>query len=836
MSSRLGRIGRRLVLFLLILALLLAGFLVYSVRRSFPQTRGTIHISGLNKPVTVYRDAFGIPQIYASTTHDLFLAQGYLHAQDRFWQMDFWRHIGAGRLSEMFGKSQLRSDQFIRTMGWRRVAEQDIRQMDPTSVEIIQDYCDGVNAYLADHQGTALSLEYGILGLLNRKYRIEPWTPTDSMTWGIVMSWDLGGNMQDEIGRAILLNTLTPEQIADIYPPYPADHPVIVPSQSAAPSATQAPTIPPPALRGVMGALEDAKENAALLATLLGKKDGGIGSNNWVISGKRTATGKPVLCNDPHLGIQMPSIWYEVGLHCTTKSDDCRWNVTGFSFAGVPGVVIGHNDRIAWGFTNVGPDVQDLYIEKISPQNADQYEVNGSWKDMRFVYDTILVSDDKPAPLTVRYTRHGPIISDVYRALKDVRKSETTAFPERYGISLRWTALEPGNTFPAIWRLNLARNWDEFREAASHFDLPSQNMVYADVDGNIGYQTPGKIPIRAGGDGRYPVPGWTDEFEWIGMIPFDELPRSFNPTQGYIASANNPVTDDHYPHYITSDWDYGFRAQRITEMIEGVKTPLTLEQIEAMQGDNGNLNAQTLVPILLEIPLQDNRLERARALLQSWNRQDSMDSAAAALFEASWKHLLEDTFHDDLPQDRWPSGGSRSFEIVRRLAQRPQDRWWDDRRTQAVEGRDQIMAKAFAEGVHELEQTLGSDPSKWRWGALHTATFRNATFGMSGVSMVERIFNRGPFPVSGGNSIVNATSWYADESYEVADVPSMRMVVDLGNLNNSLAVITTGQSGHAFHPNYIDMADLWRNIQYHPMLWERAQVERNTKASLTLTP
>jgi penicillin amidase len=835
MSSRLGRIVRRFVLFLLILALLLTGFLVYTVRRSFPQTNGTVHIRGLNKPVTVYRDRFGIPQIYASTTHDLFLAQGYLHAQDRFWQMDFWRHIGAGRLSEMFGKSQLRSDQFIRTMGWRRVAEQDIQQMDPTSIRIIQDYCDGVNAYLADHQGTALSLEYGILSILNRKYHIEPWTPADSMTWGVVMAWDLGGNMQDEIGRATLLNTLSPEQIADIYPPYPADHPVIVPSQSAPPSE-QAKRILDPPLPGINAALDAAKRNTDLLTPILGARDSGIGSNNWVLSGKRTATGKPVLCNDPHLGIQMPSIWYEVGLHCATKSDDCRWDVTGFSFAGVPGVVIGHNNRIAWGFTNVGPDVQDLYVEKINPQNPNQYEVNGTWKDMRLVQETILVSDDKPVPLTVRYTRHGPIISDAYRALKEVHKSENLAFPEPYGISLRWTALEPGNTFPAIWRLNLARNWDEFREGASHFDLPSQNMVYADVDGNIGYQTPGKIPVRAGGDGRYPVPGWTDEFEWSGIIPFDELPYSLNPPQGYIASANNPVTDDHYPHFIASDWDYGFRAQRIVDMIQGAKDPLTLEQIETMQGDNGNLNAQTLVPILLQIPLQNGKLERTRELLKSWNQQDDMNSSGAALFEAFWKHLLEDTFHDDLPQDRWPSGGSRSFEIVRNLVQRPQDSWWDSHKTPAVEDRDQIMAQAFAEAIHELEQTLGNNPAHWRWGDLHTATFRNATFGMSGVAVLERIFNRGPFPTSGGNSIVNATSWYADESYEVADVPSMRMVVDFSNLSNSLAVMTTGQSGHAFHPNYIDMADLWRNIRYHPMLWDRAQIEHNAKGILTLTP
>lgn len=825
---------KRLFQIVLILILLIAAFLFYTVRHSFPQTSGDLQISGLNKPVTVYRDRLGIPQIYADNTHDLFFAQGYVHAQDRFWQMDVWRHIGAGRLSEMFGKSQLRTDRFLRTLGWKRVAEQGINSMDPTSLSILKAYCDGVNAYLADHHGTALSLEYGVLRLANRGYKLEPWKPVDAMTWGVAMAWDLGGNMDDEMIRAELLNTMTPEQVEALYPPYPKDDPVILPHYgSILPEPPTAQRQKPPV--AMLTALSEARTNADSLLPLLGENGAGVGSNNWVISGKRTASGKPVLCNDPHLGIQMPSIWYEVGLHCSVQNEACPYEVTGFSFAGVPGIIIGHNNRIAWGFTNVGPDVQDLYIEKINPQNRNQYEVNGKWVDMKLVQETVRISDGSTDPVTVRYTRHGPIISDDYRPVQAVHKSTTATFPDPFAISLRWTALELPDVFPAIWRMNQARNWQEFREAASHFDVPSQNMVYADVDGNIGYQMPGKIPIRAHGDGRYPVPGWTDEYEWTGYIPFEQLPFRLNPEEGFIASANNPVISADYAGVITADWEYGFRARRIVEMITGAKGSLTIQQIAAMQGDAKDLNAEKIVPHLMELQFKESNLQNAQQMLRNWDFQNSMDSAPSAVYETFWKHLLADTLDDDLPEDHQASGGSRTSQIMRQLIDDPENPWWDNKKTSSMERRDDILKTAFSEAVHELETTLGS-ASNWKWGALHTATFRNGTFGKSNVALLEKIFNRGPFPVSGGSTMVNATFWHADQSFDVTDLPSMRMVVDLSNLSNSRSVLTTGESGHAYHPHYYDMTDLWRNIQYHPMLWDPSQIQQNATATLRLMP
>jgi len=830
-------IGVISVLLVLCIALAVLGF--YTVRSSFPQVSGEIQVAGLEKPVDVYRDAYGVPHIFATSDHDDFYAQGYVHAQDRFWQMDFWRHIGSGRLSELFGASSLGTDKFLRTLGWARVAQQEIQTLDTESLAILETYADGVNAFLADHQGSALSLEYSVLKLLNPSYRPEPWKPLHTLTWAKAMAWDLGGNMDGEIERAILLKTLTPEQLADIDPPYPADHPYILPDfrlgmlevdNSIADLGIDYSSV------SLLQALQSVENQSQALEAVLGPRGAGIGSNNWAISGKLTRTGMPLLANDPHLSIQMPSIWYEIGLHCQPKGPQCRFDVTGVSFAGAPGVVIGHNDKIAWGFTNVGPDVQDLFVEKINPSNPNQYEVNGRWEDMELVQETIQVSGSEPVEMTVRYTRHGPIVSETYGSLEDFEEKSGVQVPENYAIALRWTALESSNTFPALWKLNLAHNFDEFRSALSLFDVPSQNMVYADIEGNIGYQTPSKIPIRHAGDGRLPVPGWTDEYEWEGYIPFEELPFTYNPSQGYVATANNAVVSPEYPYMISMEWDHGYRARRIVDLIERAPGPIDISYIQIMQGDSRDLSAEFTIPLLLKLQTKDPRITSALELFSNWDYQSSIESSPAALYTTFWRNLVVITFQDDLPEDYWPEGGSRWFEVMRNLVNQPQSTWWDDKTTSETETRDAIFERAFIIAVDELEQKLGNDPSRWTWGDIHMATFRNQSLGESGVAPIEALFNRGPFRAPGGDSIVNAIGWSMSDPYEVDWLPSMRMIVDLSDLQNSLMVHTTGQSGHAYHPHYIDLADLWRTTRYHPMLWDRNQVEASAESYLKLMP
>jgi penicillin amidase len=845
MSAKFLRVLFSIIGVLLGLVIILGVVGIFLARSSFPKVSGELTVNGLENSVDIFRDSYGVPNIYAQTTHDLFFAQGYVHAQDRFWQMDFWRHIGSGRLSEMFGKDQLDTDTFLRTMGWARVGQQELDAMSADELAVLQAYADGVNAYLADHKGTALSLEYAVLKLLNSGYSPEPWQPLNTITWAKAMAWDLGSSRLDsEVEHAILMKTLSSQQISDLFPPYPADHPVVVPNltQGAVPGASTVQAEGLQALADLYPAFRSLLTSISKVEALLGPTGNGIGSNNWVIAGSRTSTGKPFLANDMHLSEQMPSIWYEIGLHCSTLSADCPYNVAGFSFAGVPGVIVGHTDRIAWGFTNVGPDVLDLYIEKINPDNPNQYEVNGQWVDMTLVHETIQVAGSTPVDLTVRYTRHGPIIWDDPTNHTKIQDSWGIDLPTNFAISMRWTALEPVNVIITFLGLDKAKNFQDFRQAASFFAVPSQNMVYADVDGNIGYQTPGNIPIRLPGHGGdYPVPGWTDDYEWQGYIPFDQLPNAFNPSEGYIVSANNAVVGPDYPYLITDQWDYGFRAERIVQMIQTAPGPIDAAYIQTMHGDDYNASAAYIVPLLMQLPLQDEHLIAIRDLLNGWDYQDQMDLTAPAVYNAFWRATLAATFQDDLPEDYWPDGGDVWFEIMRKLVQSPDSAWWDDKNTSAVETRDDILQTAFTEVVAELENLLGKNSSRWTWGDMHILIFHNQSLGTSGVAPIEAIFNRGPYRTSGGNSIVNATAWDAAETepakaYQVVWLPSERLIVDLSDLPASQSVITTGESGHTFHRNYADQSDLWRNIQYHPMLWDQPQVESNAKDHLILTP
>jgi penicillin amidase len=817
--------------------------------QSFPQIEGEIKVEGLDAPVDIYRDHMGISHIYAASIHDLFFAQGYVHAQERFWQMDVWRHIGSGQLSEMFGKGQVETDAFLRTLGWRATAEKELALLQPESRSILQSYSDGVNAYLIDHSGTAVSLEYAILKLLSPDYKIEPWEPVHSLTWGKAMAWDLRGNMDEEIERAILLKRLTHEQVAELFPDYPGDHPNIV--NQIPNGISSKPDYPN--LTGVIlpdEVLAALEYKAILLDPILGPSNRSIGSNSWAISGDLTASGMPLLANDPHLSSQMPSIWYQIDLQCEPKTNQCPYSVAGFSFAGAPGVFIGHNADIAWGLSNVGPDVMDLFVEKVNPENPNQYEVNGSWVDFETRIETINVIGADPVELSIRRTRHGPVISEVYGPLKnegDPKDKEFLPFrvnagielPENYVIALAWTALIPSTPFDAIWGFDKARSWEEFRQAARNFQVPAQNLLYADTKGNIGYQMPGEIPIRKAGDGTLPVPGWTGEYDWQGFIPFEQLPFAFNPPEGYIVTANNRVPPPDYPYLITHDWDYGFRAHRILNMILSAPSKIDKAYMQKMQGDENDPIAEVLVPILLDMHLEFNTPNESLAydLLKRWDFQASADSPAAAVFEAFWGHLLENTFDDELPKRYWPEGGDRWMEIMRHIAGDANNRWWDDQSTaNEVETRDEIFSKSFTQAVQEVQNLLGKDPTHWSWGGLHTITFRNGTLGESGISLIEDLFNRGPFATGGSKSIIDATGWDVGVSYEVNWLPSMRMIIDLGDLGDSLTVHTTGQSGHAYHPHYDDMASLWACVQYYPMLWDQEAVTSDAEGHLILRP
>ena len=838
-----------LLAFVIVVALVIVLFFRFSVRRAFPETDGTLSVPGLSAEVEVVRDSFGVPHIYADTVEDLFIAQGFVHAQDRFWQMDFWRHLSSGRLSEMFGSSQVELDGFLRTMGWADLAQAQYDADTPEVRSILDAYSDGVNAYISSRSPAELGFEYSILEVLNRSYDPEPWTGPESLAWGKVMSFALGGNLQAEVSRAMALDLLSPERVEQLYPPYPGDrHPYIVPAIGEGTSAVAASAALPEGIGDALGDVAEALE--ALNDATGGGMETGIGSNSWAISGDRSPTGAAMLANDPHLGIQMPSIWYQVGLHCRQVDDDCPFDVTGFSFAGVPGVIIGHNADIAWGFTNVGPDVQDVYIEKVNPDDPDQYEFMGEWRDFEIRTETIEVAGGEPIEFRVRSTVHGPVISGVLDDASGIDDSWTgfTSFddagvdtPDPYVITLRWTGLDPVPSIAGpILGINTASNFDEFRAAALSFSDPAQNLLYADTAGNIGYQMPGRIPIRAAGDGRYPAPGWTGEYEWTGFVDNTELPWMYNPPSGWIVTANNAVVDDDYPYLITEDWSHGYRARRIVDLVTS-NPAIGLEEHGIIQFDSYDLSAEYLRPFVLDavpdsVRTADDTAIDAYDALASWDLQNFADSSGAAVWNAMWRNLLELTFHDELTEFLWPDGGARWFEVVRGMATDPDDAFWDDATTPEMETRDDIMAAAFASAVDELRDRFGARVQDWRWGALHEVTFRNSSLGESGIGLIEDRFNRGPYEASGSKSVPNAMGWDAAYSYEVDWIPSMRMLVDLGDFSRSYAIHSTGQSGHTDHPNYDDMIPLWLAGENRPMLWTRTEIEADASGILVLTP
>ncbi|MEV0368299.1 penicillin acylase family protein [Streptomyces sp. NPDC050636] len=891
-----GRRGR-LVLITVVLVLVAgigcgAFWGVGTVRASFPETTGSLKLPGLSGPVDVSRDGNGIPQIYADTDEDLFRAQGFVQAQDRFWEMDVRRHMTAGRLSEMFGKSQVKTDTFLRTLGWHHVAQKEYdTKLSPSTKKYLQAYSDGVNAYLKDHEGSALSLEYAALDFEN-DYKPEKWTPVDSVAWLKAMAWDLRGNMQEEIDRSLMTSRFTPAQIAELYPQYPYKRNKPIVEGGAVDPATKqfrpkgtaanAPAGTGGAASGLQSQLSSLSKTLDEVPALLGPNGSGIGSNSWVVSGDHTTTGKPLLANDPHLAPQMPSLWYQMGLHCRTTGPKCNYDVSGFTFSGMPGVVIGHNQDISWGMTNLGADVSDLYLEKI---NADGYLYDGKQRAFTTRKETIKIAGGESRDITVRATNNGPIVSDRDDELSKVGKDAPVgnAAPDRgdgYAVSLRWTALTPGNSMDAVFELGRAKDWSSFRKAAEHFEVPSQNLIYADTKGHIGYQAPGRIPVRAKGvDGTLPAPGWDPKYQWTGYIPQKALPYEYNPARGFIVTANQAVVDEaKYPYLLTKDWGYGSRSQRINDLIESkIKDggKVSTDDMQTFQKDNSSEIARLLTPYLTKIDIKDKYVRDAQQLLEGWDFTQEPDSAAAAYFNAVWRNTLKLAFGNKMPKElrvegqclnvppanetgpaddlqklvrecgeragdsAQPDGGDRWYEVVRNILDDPDNAWW---KTEARPGqpgdknRDQLLAHAMQDARYELTSKLGKNIDNWSWGRLHQLFLKNQTLGTDGPGPLQGLFNRGPWNLGGGEAAVDASGWNAAGGYKVTWVPSMRMVVNLADLDKSRWINLTGASGHAYHTNYYDQTDKWAKGELLPWAFSEKAVKKAAKETLTLSP
>lgn len=878
--AKIGRIAFGVVAGLLVVAVAIAFFVVWTIQRSFPQSTGDLELSGLQAEVSVQRDELGVPTITADSAHDLFYAQGFVHAQDRFFEMDFRRHVTSGRVAEMFGESQAGTDLFLRTLGWRDVAEQEVEALDETTRAYYEAYADGVNAYLASNDGAELSLEYAVLGIQNPEYEVEPWEPADSVAWLKAMAWDLRTNIEDETERALLAAEVGDEAapadtlalLDKLYPAYPFDqNPVIVPTITTAPAAAEqvadegtdeavdegtdadpASFTSSSADEALAAATtiewEEAGSVIDAVSLLIGDVGEGIGSNSWVVSGSLTESGMPLLANDPHLGAALPSVWHQVQLRCSTISADCPFDVSGFSFSGLPGVVIGHNGHVAWGFTNLTTDVADLYIEKV---DGDQYWRDGALVPLDVREEVIKVAGADDIDLTIRSTVHGPIISgltDDFTGVADglvmadgtsLSQGETDAagaLSGEYAVSLQWTALDAGTAAGAIFALDTAQNFEDFQHAASLFDVPAQNLIYADVEGNIGYQAPGRLPIRGAGDGWLPQPGWDSAYDWTGFIPFEELPSSYNPSSGFIVTANNAIVTDDYPYFLSRDWDYGYRAARIAHMIErrAALAPLTAQDMRDIQNDNEMWIGKKLATVMGDVEVSGRGPQEAVAMLRTWDAQNSAGSAGAAYANVLWSNLVLNMFANR--EEPLPSGGqARLFTVVSALLEDPADPLWTNESI-GVTSMEEMLALSAEDAYEELVSLQGNVVARWNWGGLHAITLTSDTLGSSGIAPIEALFNRGPYPVGGGPSVVNATGWELGESYATTTVPSMRMVVDLNDFDASTWNNLTGTSGHAFHPNYVDQTENWAAGIQTPWAFSPDAVDDATVDTLVLRP
>ncbi len=796
-----------------------------ALRRPLARSAGQLSLPGLSEPVQVLRDRWGVPHIYARTLADLFMAQGYVHAQDRLWQMELQRRTGLGRLAEVFGPIALDTDRFVRVLGFNRVVRREAEALEGEPQLVIAAYVRGINAFIAQNT-QRLPIEFTILRL-----RPEPWQAEDVLVWAKMMALNLSRDWMSDLLRARIVAAVGPERAALLEPEYPPAHPL---------------TIPPGVRYGAeIGA--DALRMAAAAAPFTGSSAAGQGSNAWAVSGARTASGRPLLASDPHLLLQVPSLWYENhlsggGIH-----------VTGASIPGIPCVVIGHNERVAWGLTNGENNVQDLFIERFDPSDPTRYEFQGAWEQATVVRERILVKGQaEPVIEEVRITRHGPIISslvpkdDGQWTIDDKQpdgglpSSSVHRPSSNQALALRWAALDPGQNISAALELNRAHDWASFRAAVAEWVMPTQNFIYADVEGHIGYTLGGALPIRSHGDNLLPVPGWTGEYEWAGMIPRDQLPHMLDPDEGFVASANTQIAGAGYPYALPGEYLPGYRATRIRQLIAQTarhdKTTFS-----AIQGDQRSLPGLELAALAGRLAAPTPIARQAREALAAWDGELTAESVAGAIYARLREKLLQAAYREVAEPLGFVAGlgafaalPSTGYlwralpQVLERLAARD-DSWLTDGRTG-----DDLLSEAWEATIAELRAELGDDVGTWRYGRYHTLTLRHP---LGAAAALAPLFNRGPFPIGGDSDTVrmgHSPRQFAGQPFYVA--PSYRQICDLSNWDLSLSIHPVGQSGQPGSKHYADLIEAWRTMQYHPMPWSRARVEDVTADRLTLEP
>ena len=785
----------------IVLFLIVAGGLIFIQvfsKKGLPDYNQNVSIPGLKQKVTIYRDKYAVPHIYAENAHDLYLATGYCMAQDRMWQMDLIRRVTTGRLSEIFGEKMLKADILFRTLD---IPEKSKLVLANTSDELLQyldAYARGVNYYLQEHKGN-LPLEYNILG-----YVPDTWEPVHTLNLIGYMAWDLAGGWDSEMVIHNLEKKLGTALIEEITPKFDK----------------HAPIFPDYVDNGLIDALYrnfvSAKDDISHLGVQILRA-----SNNWAVSGAKSMTRKPILANDMHLGLNSPGIWLQMHQNIRGKLD-----VTGVALPGAPFIICGHNEDIAWGMTNVMVDNLDFFIEKLNPDNSDEYLYKGEWKKIETKKEVIKIKGGDSKEINIRYTHHGPIVSELKKDIKDMV------------ISAKWQGFEYSNELLGVYLLNKARNFDDFKTAAKEFISVSQNIVYADTKGNIGLVCAAGIPIRPSNDGSRVQPGWTGEHEWKGVVPFDERPVSYNPASGFVSSANYH-TADNFPYYINK-WGFcgPYRLDRINEILKS-KEKFSVEDIKTMQLDMKSKFPELLVKEILSETVKNpglTKLEKeALSILKAWDFSMDKKSSAAAIFENFNLSFIENTFKDQMGDDLYHGyiSNKQAVQIAVEQIWNRESLWFDNITTQKTETFTDIVQKSFSDAIAKLEKQLGSTADKWEWGKLLTFTLNHP---LGSVKILDKVFklNKGPYEMGGNNHAIPAYAYKFTKPFKVYHGPSQRHVYDTSQWDNSFSVIPTGNSGIPSSRHYCDQTKLYVNGKFHVDYVSKSKIKENAEYTMVL--
>ncbi|MFO1082694.1 MAG: penicillin acylase family protein [Reyranellaceae bacterium] len=806
---RLVWLGAGLAKLLVSLALGILVFLAgtyFQVRGALPAYSGHLEGKGLKAPVEIARDRNAVPHIIAGSIDDAAFGLGYVHAQDRFWQMELMRRLGQGRLSELVpprlaGDGLVDTDRTMRGLGLYRRAGESLNALSPAIRGMTESYAAGVNAWL-DRKDQQYGLELTLIKLLSGgRYRPEPWQPADSLVWAKLMALGLDGNWRAELLRLRLARRIGDEGVKFLIGPPGETRDATLTLANEALNRTD---------------LDRLYEGTDNLATR--KREA---SNEWVVSGAHAVSGKPLLANDPHLAMTFPGTWY------LARLVGPGFDIRGATSPGSPAVVLGHNGTIGWGFTTTNLDSQDLFIERVDPTDPNRYITPDGARPFAVREETINVAWGEPVTMRVRETRHGPVIDDFIARSADL-------VPQGHVLALQATALDGNDTSAeGFARIGMAQNWEDFLNAGRKIVSPMQNMVYADTEGNVGLIAPAKVPIRRRGDGSMPVPGWTSEYDWAGFVPFDELPKVYNPPSGIVVNANARLVPDDYRHFISRDWAEPFRQRRANQLLREVERHPVYGMI-VMQGDTLTLDADEMLPILLRVTPRNSRSARVHDLLGRWNRFMLARRAEPLIYTAWLWELQRGLLADKLGDGLYQAMVVPDVRLITRIL-RDQPAWCDDTSTSTAETCDDQIARALDRALDWIARRQGPDIEKWQWGNEHLAAYRHPLF--DSVPLLRDLASV-RFPADGGAQTLNRAqpSYRGAAPFEAVHGAGYRGVYDFSDLDNSRFAMPLGQSGNMLSPWARNLVEGWQALRYIEIAGTRAEVEHTATGIITLAP